>query len=323
MIPKAPLRFEPLFRPYLWGGRRLQEILGKKIPPEGIWAESWELVDHGNDQSFISQGALKGTSLGELVRRSPRDMLGSGAMAGQGFPLLLKYLDCRRVLSVQVHPNDEYAAKMDPPDLGKTEAWYVVAADPGSLIYAGLKPGVDRETLEAAIRDGRTESCLQTLEPKVGDCVFIPAGTVHALGAGLVVAEIQQASDTTFRLFDWNRVGDDGKPRPLHVEQALEVINYDQSDISFAKRKESNLGYGRLLVDCDKFRFLELTESSRISPNGGFVIVTIARGAAKLQADDVTEILQLGETVLVPAAASDFELLLEDDSIALIVLPPA
>src|SRR5204863_3257866 len=148
------------------------------------------------------------------------------------FPLLLKFLDCNQTLSVQVHPNDEQAAKLDPPDLGKTEAWVVLAADPGSKIYAGLKPGVDRQTLEAAVANGRCEKCLHEFEPHVGDCVFIEAGTVHALGAGLLVAEIQQASDTTYRLFDWNRVDRDGKPRQLHVEEALDVTDYTRGPVN-------------------------------------------------------------------------------------------
>src|SRR3954451_2888303 len=153
------------------------------------------------------------------------------------FPLLFKFLDCQRVLSVQVHPNNEQAAKLDPPDLGKTEAWVVLAADPGSKIYAGLKSGVDRKALAAAVASGRCEECLHEFEPRVGDCVFIEAGTVHALGAGLLIAEIQQDSDTTFRLFDWNRAHKTGKPRPLHIEQSLDTINYKRGPVQPVRRK--------------------------------------------------------------------------------------
>ena len=139
---------------------------------------------------------------------------------------MFKFLDAQKTLSVQVHPNDDQAARLDPPDLGKTEAWVVLAAEPGSRIYAGLKRGFDRHALEREVHRGTCELCLHSFEPQPGDCVFIPAGTVHALGAGLVVAEIQQASDTTFRLFDWNRVDRDGKPRPLHIRESLDTINY-------------------------------------------------------------------------------------------------
>ena len=143
------------------------------------------------------------------------------------FPLLFKFLDCQQTLSVQVHPNDEQAARLNPPDLGKTEAWVVLAAEPGSKIYAGLKPGVDRADVGARNNaPALCEECLHQFEPQAGDCVFIEAGTVHALGAGLLIAEIQQASDTTFRLFDWNRVDRDGKPRPLHIRESLDTIDF-------------------------------------------------------------------------------------------------
>lgn len=322
MIPDRPLRFQSIFRPYLWGGRRLQSMLGKKIPADGVWAESWEIVDHGQDQSIVVGGPCNGRTLGQLIRDEPQAVLGTRAQAGHGFPLLLKYLDCNRVLSVQVHPDDAYGARMAKPDLGKTEAWYVVDAEPGALIYAGLKPGVDRQALAEAVTDGRTEEVLQTLTPKAGDCVFIPAGTVHALGAGLVVAEIQQASDTTFRLFDWNRVGDDGKPRPLHIEQALEVIDYRQTHVEFAGRRQSGFGYGELLVDCDKFRLLELKSSAGIETNDGFVIVSVVKGAAQLSSPTGTESLALGESCLLPAAGGRFDLELSPTATVLIGLPP-
>ena len=179
-------------------------MLGKVLGEGEDYAESWELVDHGADQSVVVGGALAGMTLGQLVAEHGEELLGRHAGLGQ-FPLLLKFLDCNRTLSVQVHPNDVQGALLDPPDLGKTEAWVVLAADAGSKIYAGLKAGVTREDLRAALEAGTCEACLHQFEPQVGDCVFIRAGTVHALGAGLVIAEIQQASDTTFRLFDWNR----------------------------------------------------------------------------------------------------------------------
>jgi mannose-6-phosphate isomerase len=232
-----PLRFQPIFQRYIWGGHRLRTLLGKATGRDAA-AESWEVCDHGPQQSIVRFGPLAGTSLHELLRRYGPDLLGHSGHAdpsppaslGSGdprdrFPLLLKFLDAARTLSVQVHPNDRQAAELDPPDLGKTEAWVVLAANPGSLIYAGLQSAADRQTLLAAIRQGKCEEQLHRFEPAVGDCVFIPAGTVHALGAGLLVAEIQQTSNITFRLFDWNRLGADGRPRPLHVEEGLAVID--------------------------------------------------------------------------------------------------
>lgn len=185
MIPNLPLRFSPIFRSYLWGGTRLKETLHKAIPSEAEgaagtpWAESWEIVDHGRDQTMVVDGPWAGWTLRRLIEGFPEVLLGENNKDAT-FPLLLKYLDCNRVLSVQVHPNDAYGLRMPVPDLGKTEAWYVLQADKGSRIYAGLKIGIDRKSLEELILAGRSEEALHVLEPKQGDCVFIPAGTVHA-----------------------------------------------------------------------------------------------------------------------------------------------
>ena len=200
-----PFRFEPLFRRYLWGGRRLQTVLGKTLGDENDYAESWEVVDHGNEQSVIQYGPMAGKNLREIVVKYGEQLLGQHHEQTQ-FPLLFKFLDAHHDLSVQVHPNDSQGALLEPPDLGKTEAWVIVEAEPEATVYAGLRPGVDRDVLSRAIADGTTKSCLHRFQAVVGDCIFIPSGTVHALGSGSVVAEIQQASDTTFRLFDWNRV---------------------------------------------------------------------------------------------------------------------
>ena len=176
-----PLRFEPLFRRYIWGGRRLGTVLNKPIGSGEDYAESWEIVDHGLDQSVVAFGELR-MPLGDLVADYGPALFGRHHPQRQ-FPLLFKFLDANQSLSVQVHPDDRQAAQLEPPDLGKTEAWVVVHADPGSVIYAGLRDGVDRETLQAAMAAGQTESCLHRFSTQTGDCVFIPAGTVHALGA--------------------------------------------------------------------------------------------------------------------------------------------
>ncbi|MAT72825.1 MAG: mannose-6-phosphate isomerase [Planctomycetaceae bacterium] len=298
-----PLRFQPLFRQYLWGGRRLGELFGKPIGDGDDYAESWEVVDHGEDQSVVAHGPLAGTSLGELVRLREDELLGRHAGVDR-FPLLLKLLDCNRTLSVQVHPNDAQGAELDPPDLGKTEAWVVVAADPGSIIYAGLKAGVDRDELAAAVEAGESDRCLHQIEAKPGDCVFIPAGTVHALGAGLVIAEIQQASDTTFRLFDWNRVGADGQPRPLHIEQSLEVTDYQRGPVA-PQTPQAIAPWREELVRCDKF-VLErwtLDEPTEIGGGDQFHIVLVIEGAATLAGDPAGQPLAAGQSALIPAAS--------------------
>lgn len=315
------LRFEPIFRRYLWGGRRLATMLGKPIGPEADYAESWEIVDHGQDQSVVRAGPLAGRTLGELARDRNSGLMG-GAEQGR-FPLLLKFLDCRRTLSVQVHPNDAQAARLDPPDLGKTEAWVVLAAEPGSKIYAGLRAGVTRDELAAALAAGRCEECLHEFEPRVGDCVFIPAGTVHALGAGLVIAEIQQASDTTFRLFDWNRVDADGRPRQLHVEQSLAVIDYDRGPVASQEPIVVSPGRQRL-VECDKFILdrVAVTKPTTIGGDGRFHVLAVIEGAVEAAGDPVAAPLARGETALLPAAAGSVELSPQSGAVILDVFLP-
>lgn len=245
------LFFRPLLKRLVWGGRQLGELLGKPIGEGSDYAESWEVVDHGADQSVVSGGPEAGRTLRELVRDRPGDLFGEG-IRHDHFPLLLKFLDCNRVLSVQVHPDDAYASRMTPPDLGKTEAWYVVAAKPDAVIYAGLRPGVDPQQLRAACGDGSVGGLLHEVRPRVGDCFFIPAGTVHALGGGLVVAEIQQSSDTTFRLFDWNRVDAAGRGRELHVDQAIAVTDFSRGPVD-PQHPHPDADGLETLVRCDKF----------------------------------------------------------------------
>jgi len=303
-----PLRFAPNFRRYLWGGRRLGTMLGKPIGPEADYAESWEVVDHGDDQSVVLAGPLAERTLGELTREYRSTLIGRGAPAGR-FPLLFKFLDCNRTLSVQVHPNDEQAARLDPPDLGKTEAWVVLAAEPGSKIYAGLVPGSTRASIASAICDGRLEDALHSFEPSVGDCVFIPAGTVHALGAGLLIAEIQQASDTTYRLFDWNRVDSSGQPRPLHVQEALEVIDYARGPVAPQQPRVIDSSRERL-VECDKFVLDRVTVSTPLAAGGDgrFHLLATTEGAVEVANDPLQAPLAAGQTALLPAAAHTVEL---------------
>jgi mannose-6-phosphate isomerase len=311
-----PLRFRPLLKRTIWGGRRLGDQLGKAIGPEADYAESWEIVDHGADQSLAENGSLSGCSLSDILGKH-HDWLVGPAAARTSFPLLLKYLDCNRVLSVQVHPDDAYGQSMSPPDLGKTEAWYIVASNPDSLIYAGLKPGVDRKSLEQAVHAGETASVLHAFHPEPGDVVFIPAGTVHALGAGLLVAEIQQSSDTTFRLFDWNRVGVDGKPRPLHIRESLEVSDY-QSGPVHPRRADPDHDRWQELVRCDKF-VLRVLQGGRdqVAGDGKFHILTVPRATATLRLDGETFSLRTGQTLLLPASLPQAEISADPEGVVL------
>jgi len=322
-LPDQPIRFEPIFRSYIWGGNRLATQLGKKPPGSGIWAESWEIVDHREGESIVADGPFSGWTLRQLIESFPLEIIGHDG-PNERFPLLLKYLDCQRVLSVQVHPDDTYGARMVQPDRGKTEAWYVIDAEPNAKLYAGLKPGVDREELANAVANGQTEDCLHVLFPKPGDCVFIPAGTLHALGEGLLVAEIQQASDCTFRLFDWNRVDKDGKPRELHVDQAMEVIDFERGPVDFVTPAAPSENGPRTLVKCDKFTLHEYDRPGAfsLSPNQ-LAIVTAPKGSAVLRSESQEYGLERGQTLLVPFGCHQTELILSPDSTVLVsTLPP-
>jgi mannose-6-phosphate isomerase len=300
-MPLPLLQFQPILREYVWGGRRLAE-LGKPIGGGDHYAESWEVVDHGEDQSIVAAGPLAGTALHELVTKHGAELLGRHDPQAQ-FPLLFKYLDCQRTLSVQVHPNDEQGAKLDPPDLGKTEAWVVLAAEPGSRIFAGLKPGVDRTALERELASGNCEACLHAFEPRVGDCLLIEAGTVHALGAGLLVAEIQQASNTTFRLFDWNRLDTDGKPRTLHIQQSLDTIDYRRGPVGPVAPQATTPPYVERLVACGKFVLdrWKIDTPQTFENDDRFHIMTAIDGNVTLRTPDSQHELRRGDTRLIPA----------------------
>jgi mannose-6-phosphate isomerase len=280
----------------------LGTILGKPIGPEGDYAESWEVADHGIDQSVVINGALAGRRLGQLVEEFGVALTG-GESPFRRFPLLLKYLDAQRVLSVQVHPNDAQAALLQPPDLGKTEAWVVLAAEPGSVLYAGLRPGVGRVDLEIAVRDGTVAELLHVIEPSAGDCFFIPAGTVHAIGAGLMIAEIQQASDVTFRLFDWNRNGPDGTPRRLDVEAALNVTDFIGGPVACQRPQAIRPSVVSRLVSCPAFSLDRWTWQGDESLGGDdtFHLVTVIEGEANLVAKSGRASLARGQTSLIPA----------------------
>ncbi|QDU27723.1 Putative mannose-6-phosphate isomerase YvyI [Anatilimnocola aggregata] len=307
-----PLRFEPVLKRYLWGGRRLHTILGKPLPAGDDYAESWEISDHPAGQSVVTAGSLKGATLGELVANHGPALLGKHASqaAAQGrFPLLFKLLDAQKVLSVQVHPTDAAAAQLTPPDLGKTEAWVVLHAEPGSVVYAGIKRGFDRATVERELLSGTVELCLNKFEPQAGDCLFIPAGVVHALGAGLVIAEIQQASDTTFRLYDWKRVGPDGQPRPLHIQQSLAAIDFAHGPVQPQKPTVVPHADGTAqieqLVSCDKFVLERWTISgpTKIGGDDRCYLLCAIDGELSISNDPSQKPLARGQSALLPATS--------------------
>lgn len=318
MIPLYPLRFRLLVRRYLWGNRRLETSLGKPLGPGNDYAESWEVADHGADQSIVDQGPLAGTTLGELVRQRGSELLGRHHPQ-PSFPLLVKFLDAAQALSVQVHPNDEQAARLSPPDLGKTEAWYILSADPGSVIYAGLRSGVDHQQLADAIQTGTCGRLLHQFEPKAGDCLFIPAGTVHALGAGLLVAEVQQSSDTTFRLFDWNRVGPDGMPRPLHVKQGLAAVDFRRGPVDPVQPQPTDRPGVSRLIACEKFIMdrWNFDQPKTIGGDDRFHVVCLLQGAVRIEGDPQIGPVSKGGTALLPASIGSVRLVPQQPTVLL------
>jgi mannose-6-phosphate isomerase len=229
-IPLYPLRFEPIYQYRLWGGRRLSDLLKKPLPGDGPIGEAWLLSDRDDHPSRVAEGPLKGVTIAQLLEQSPEQLLGKLAGRFQRFPLLLKFLDAREKLSVQVHPSDKQTDYLPAGEHGKTEAWVVLEAGPASRIYAGLNPGTTEEDLRRALASRTVADHLASFKPLPGDGVFLQAGTVHSLGDGLVVFEVQENSDVTFRLYDWNRLDvETGLPRDLQVEQAIACIDFAQA----------------------------------------------------------------------------------------------
>src|SRR5208283_3924012 len=225
-IPLYPLRFEPIYQYRLWGGRRLANLLSAPLPGDGPIGEAWLLSDREDHPSRVANGPLKGRSIGQLLHQWPEQLLGKLAGSFHRFPLLLKFLDARDTLSVQVHPSDQQTKYLPAGEHGKTEAWVVLEAGPESRIYAGLKPATTADDLRRAIANRTVAGHLASFKPRPGDGIFLPAGTVHSLG-DLVVFEVQENSDVTFRLYDWDHVdAKTGHLRALQVDQALACIDF-------------------------------------------------------------------------------------------------
>src|ERR1051325_8855705 len=235
-----PLTFHPILKQRVWGGRKLETLYHKKLPSEGPIGESWEISDRPGEVSLIANGALAGRDLHWLVEQRGRELFGEAGPIPSRFPLLIKILDAQEKLSLQVHPPSSKAAELGGEP--KTEMWYIAEAAPGAELYVGLKRGVARSDFEEKVGSGAVAECFHRVRGRAGDAMFLPSGRVHALGAGLVIFEIQQNSDTTYRVFDWNRMGLDGKPRALHVEQALPSIDLNDFDPSLLSAQARQIG---------------------------------------------------------------------------------
>lgn len=302
-----PLKLKPIFKERIWGGQRLRTLFGKNLPPDKSIGESWELADLPEDKSVIINGPLAGRTIDQAIRQ-----FGPALHTGRPgpFPLLIKLLDARQVLSVQVHPDEQTCRRMGTGQ-PKTECWYILEAPPDGMIYKGLKPGTTRRQFARAIAEGTCEDYLVAVPVKAGQCHFLPAGTPHAIGAGLVIAEIQQPSDTTYRLFDWNRVDPaTGKPRLLRIEQALESIRFEGSSETLPVTT-----IGRL-VDAPQFKL----DKGHQMPRGEFLLespvpkaILFLTGSGCLQGPHFEPIpFQKGDTVLIPAGVEGFVQFLEE-----------
>lgn len=284
------LHFRPLYQTRVWGGRRLETVLGRVLPGAEPFGESWELVDRANEQSVVAAGPHAETPLHELWTRHRAEVFGAAHVASTAarFPLLIKILDCADDLSIQVHPPAAVA-----PSLGgepKTEMWYVTHAEPNARIYAGVRAGVTRDSFEQSLQDGTVAEQVHSLRVEAGDSLFVPSGRVHALGAGLLIYEIQQSSDTTYRVFDWNRLGLDGRPRELHVSQSLACIDFD--DVEPALSRD-----GEVLAASPFFRVSRVRTGHRMPADSFRLIMPITEtvwGAERLAP---------GQLTLRPAAA--------------------
>lgn len=320
MLPNV-LPLEPHFREMIWGGRRLQEEYDKALPPGGLYGESWEVSAYPGMESIVAAGPLYGRSLRSLVESQGHEMLGEAVFdryRGE-FPLLVKLLDAQQDLSIQVHPDDAYARMKRLGRFGKMEAWYVLRSENGR-IACGLKPGVDRSEFVDAIDDNRVSDAVEFFDARPGDVVFIPPGTVHALCAGVMVYEVQQSSDITFRIFDYNRPGADGKPRDLHVDDALAVIDFEgpnPQSVASSTLPSTNPGHA-LLVESEHFRLERFHPSgNRIDhpPRTSVSTVTFIQGSAEVQGGDDAYRAGNGDTLLVPAGR-DFSVVRRDGSAA-------
>ncbi|MFD2146213.1 type I phosphomannose isomerase catalytic subunit [Mucilaginibacter antarcticus] len=306
-----PLKFEPIYQYRLWGGRKLAQLLSKPLPKEEPIGEAWILSDRKDHASKVTNGNLKGYTITQLMKEFPKELMGILVDRFDYFPLLLKFLDCKEVLSVQVHPSDDQKSYIPKGDTGKTEAWVILETGNDSRIYAGLKEGTDQQNLRAAIQNNCVADRLHSFVPKAGDAVFIHSGTVHTLG-GTVVFEVQENSDVTFRLYDWDRTDPKtGKPRDLQVEEALACIDFEQVNIGPVKpivdAKQSNT---EKLFDNEHFILWRMKYKSlfKVGVNNEPIILVGIEGTGNVVYNAKNYEIGKGDVMLLPAELGECEI---------------
>lgn len=304
-----PLVFEPILKDRIWGGTKLQSFLHKSIPTPTT-GESWEISTVSGDISIVKNGPFKGKSLNDLLEKHPEEILGSKVYQqfGHQFPLLFKFLDAKEDLSIQLHPNDVLAKKRHN-SFGKTEMWYIMQADEKARIVIGFKENSSAEEYLHHLEDKSLIEILEEIPVKKGDVFLLETGTIHAIGAGIVIAEIQQTSDITYRVYDWDRVDAQGNYRELHTELALEAINYNKVESQKQYQKIQN--HSNLTVECPYFttNFIPLDGSVTFHKNqDSFRVLMCTEGEFELVTVDSKSVFKKGETVLLPAIITDYEL---------------
>jgi mannose-6-phosphate isomerase len=302
-----PLKFKPVFKEVIWGDQRLKTELNKDIPTDRKIGESWEVSAVKDNYSFVNNGFLAGNSLPELIEVYMGDLVGEKIFDkyGQEFPLLLKFIDANDVLSIQVHPDDELARSRHNSN-GKTEMWYVIAAEEGAELISGFNREMDKDTYLRHLKNNTLPEILNHEKVKAGDVFFLPAGRVHAIGAGILLAEIQQTSDITYRIFDWNRVGKDGKPRQLHTDEALDAIDYEYYG-DYKTHYELKQNEASTLVQCNYFTTNVLEQDKPRQRDlielDSFVVYMCMDGKVEITYNEENSVvMEKGETILVPAA---------------------
>jgi len=300
MTMNSLLRFQPLYQERVWGGRALDSSLGRALPAGGPIGESWEIVDRPEAQSIVRGGPYAGRTLRELILAEGRALLGPDYPVEKPFPVLIKWLDCQERLSLQVHPPKSVAAELKGEP--KTENWYIAEAVPGARLIVGLRRGVTRALFEKALQDNTLEDCIHSFPVEAGDSIFVESGRLHAIDAGNLILEIQQNSDTTYRVYDWGRMGLDGKPRQMHVSQSLKSIQWDDFEPAPLKGSRQNAVIARCAEFSIRRVVLRAGETLAFEANEQPRLLSVASGA--LNTDAGTESLVKGDNVLLPYACA-------------------
>ncbi|MDA3800268.1 MAG: class I mannose-6-phosphate isomerase [Kiritimatiellae bacterium] len=307
-----PILLKPVYQDNIWGGTQIPKRYHREAY-EGICAESWEVSTRPEGMSIVKNGKFKGLSLVDVIEQESTDILGTKYSDLNELPLLIKLIDSKQKLSVQVHPNNENAHLTGGEP--KTEMWYILDADPGAIVYAGLKPNTSKEAFQQGMENNTLEQFMEQVSVKKGTTIFIPGGTVHAIAEGCLLLEVQQSSNTTYRVYDWGRVGHDGKPRELHIKKAMDTINFNQGveglikdPVVLAKTKNSTL---EEYVSCPYFNFKKLTLNGTetiTKTKESFYGLFIESGEATIKIGDNSETLKAGTSCLIPGVVTEFDI---------------